>query len=173
MAFNSEDAEFKTWLKSVALAGCERPEAACAALVLQPTADDRDRACWLSTLQGQGAARYAYETIRCGQYTLPHDAWKHLKAALRPNIAADKGQWFFHFFRQWERAQAPSALGDGGVDLLWGAELLDSLGPTANDYAFRFNLGSQLGACGMTPASIVLDWLNQRATRIKNGTPAL
>lgn len=139
--------EVEQWLRLTTLAGCERPEAAAAALILQPTADKRDRACWLTTLQNKSAARAAYEVVRWAKYTWPAKEWGQLKELLRPH-ATSHSQWLYHWFRDIEPEVASSVLGSEKIDPLWGAELLDAI-PTADDFAFRFQLGERLNTAAI------------------------
>jgi hypothetical protein len=169
LTINAPPYEREDWLRLTCLAGCERPEAACAALVLQPTASQGDKACWLSSLQSKKGARYAYETARWARCTWPRQEWESLKNALVPYAVEDGGRFFFHFYRDVDPGLAASALGGEGVDPLWGAELLDAV-DTADEYAFRYKLGERLGTLGNVSASLVLDWLNHRSERKSNGT---
>ena len=116
-------------------------------------------------MQRTGAERYAYEAVRWARHTWPAAEWEQLKTQLRPGAVANRGQWFFHWFRDIEPDQAAATLGDVGVDPLWGAELLAELGDNVADHAFRFRLGERLGTLGDEIASLVLDWLNERPTR--------
>jgi hypothetical protein len=164
MAFNGGPDDLEKWITTTALAGCEREDAACAALVLQPNAKRNDRNIWLSTLQQSACARHAYETVKRAQFTWSCDDWKQLKSTLRP-AAVSNAKWLFHWFRDIEPESASSVLGDCSA-ILWGVELLNAL-PQADDYAFRFRLGEQLGTTCETSASLALTWLNQRQARGK------
>jgi hypothetical protein len=169
LAVHGRDGELAAWLQAASIAACARPEAACAMLVLQPEADHRDKACWLASLENPKAAPQAYETLRWARHAWPGQAWEKLKL-LRPYVVGDRGQWFFHWFRDIEPEGAQAALGAEGLDPLWGAELLETLGAGADDYAFRFRLGERLGSLGSPAASLVLDWLNCRLERKNHGT---
>ena len=167
IAANGGRNRFRRWLEVAALEGCKNPDAAAASLILQPSATDSDKACWLSSLQAPHANLQAYETVRWARFTWPSDAWMSLKASLRPYATA-RPQCLFHFFRDCEPCAAASVIGDRSVDPLWATELIDALG-IADDFALRFRLGERLGESNDPAASAVLHWLNRRLQILQNG----
>jgi hypothetical protein len=171
MSLQGDADQFGQWLSTTALAAGERPDAACAALVLQPGASQRDQACWISTLATRQAARYAYEALRWTRHTWPHERWQNLVALLRPYIVSDRSQFFFHFFRDINPELALGALGDGEIDPLWGVQLISEIGPTCDDYPFRFRMDERLSRTGDIASSLVISFLNQRLRGGSCGSP--
>ena len=129
---------------------------------MQPAASQRDQARWIASLATRQTARQAYETVRWARHTWPHEQWQNLTALLRPHIVGDRSQYFFHFFRDIHPEQAQGALGDSEVDPLWGVQLISEIGPTCDDYPFRFRMQEQLRTTGDLASSLVIDFLNQR-----------
>lgn len=164
MAFGHSDTDWHIWLKATELLARKSPESACAMIVFAPDMESCRLDGWISTLRD--SPEHAYQALRWSQYVWTPEAWERLKTVMKSVIVADRGRWFFHYYRDFEPDQAASAMGDSQIDLLWGAELLDSLGSLADASAFHFNCGRQLGTLGNISASILLEWLNQRKKMI-------
>lgn len=161
--------KLEEWLRIVISVADEQPDAACAAMILQPGADERDKEAWLGTLQTKGTGQQAYETVRWTRHTWSPEDWKRLKDSLREKILSDGGKLFFHWFRELESEHALAGLGTPGIDPLWASELFSCLGPTADDFPFRYQLGELMRTSREDEAILVLRWLNRRLEAKKNG----
>lgn len=168
MAAHGSDEELSDWLHTASLAALTDPAAASACLLLLPNADPSEKRAWLTSLQKEQAAHFAWQVVQCARGIWSGEEWERLKTLLRPHAISDRARNFCLWFHSIEPERAVAALGESSVDELWGAELLNSMPDDADDFTFRFAVADSLGKMGDDSAVLVLKWLNQRFCRIRN-----
>ena len=152
----------KRWLDRLIESAHDRPDAASAALVLQPHAPAKSLHQWIATLRKSNSARLAYLSARYARHTWRPEKWQALCAELKECATGDKAQfWYLWYSQIVGPEEAQMALRVSDTDLLWRLELLHAL--KCSDWHVRYNLGEKLGdPCLTAEASAALDWLNSR-----------
>jgi hypothetical protein len=155
----------QVWLEKLVQRAGDEPEAAAAALVLQPEAPERLRNLWTDTVVKAKAGRVACLAARYARHTWPQPEWRQIRERLRAAATDDKGPCWCYFHSQIsDSEEARTALGDPQADVLWALELLHAT--QAPDTSLRHLLGERLATDPGDQESIVaLDWLDLRQQR--------
>jgi len=155
------------WLEALALAACEHPAAACAALVLQPQMERSVRNLWLSTLLHKPSPRHSLDTARFAKHTSTD--WIHLVDELRPQPTACHGPMWYNWFSLIEPDQAQDQVDTNlAADPLWCVELIGKLDLKTD--GLRYRMSEQHAArLWDRESTVVLEWINARSRR-SNGT---
>jgi hypothetical protein len=112
------------WLDRVVPLGRTHPVAAVTALTLLPAmSPDLRRAC-MECLR-HGNPRLAYLAARWTRHTWPADEWRPLCDSLRTTATRDRGQNWFHWFRDVEPGRIDEALSRTKGSMLWQVELIE------------------------------------------------
>jgi hypothetical protein len=108
------------WLGRVTVFAERNSIAAVTALVLQPSSPEK--ALWIQQLK-QSHPRLAYLATRWARHTWPL-GWESLRDELRDHATADRGQIYYHWYRDCEVELVDDALRQDDLDTLWAAELI-------------------------------------------------
>jgi hypothetical protein len=152
----------ESWLERLINQAHDHPDAAAAALVLQPNAPEKVRMVWIETVERATSGRLPCLVARFARQTWPEQGWRHLQERLKEKATNDKGRDWCHWHSVIsDSEEARAALGDPQADVLWALELLRAT--QAPDAALRGLLGERLAANPSDEESIVaLDWLDSR-----------
>ncbi len=124
------------WLDRVATIGLVNSHAAGTALALLPSAPHDFKSTWCARLQNANP-RLTYQAIRWSQHTWPAAEWRQLRLNLKSTVCRDRGQHWFHWFRDIEPEGIPEALAESNVSVLWQSELADFSKNPAHDLRER------------------------------------
>jgi hypothetical protein len=147
------------WLGRVTIFAERNSIAAVTALVLQPGAPAEQKAMWAQRLK-RSHSRLAYIAVRWARHTWP-TGWEALRDELREHATADRGQIYYHWYRDCEPERIDSALRQDGVDTLWMAELVNHAKNSGQE--LRRRMAQQLkNEADNREAVLTLRWLERR-----------
>jgi hypothetical protein len=157
----------ETWLHRTISAAPHEPEAACAALVLQPHADAADKSVWLKTLGSAPAVVQAFEALWWARHT-----WCTGFEGLFPELVAHATKDYSVCWYNWAVLHPDWALhefSEHPVNPLWAVEFLEEMrlaSKPVDSTALRKQMVVRLNHdCKDHIAALVLDFLNTRGSR--------
>jgi hypothetical protein len=145
------------WLGRVCVFAERNSIAAVTALVLQPSSSEK--AVWIQRLK-QSHPRLSYLAVRLARHTWP-TGWETLRDELRDHCMADRGQIYYHWYRDCEAERIGDALREADIDTLWAAELVSHAKNSGQELRRRMVQQLQSEADNKE-AVLTLRWLDRR-----------
>jgi hypothetical protein len=154
----------RAWLENMmAAAFCGMPEAASAALVLQPGAGRAAQAVWVETIQRAPTGWLAVQTVFLAKSAWPAAEWGWLREQLREKATFDRAQCWFHWYARISPEGAEDAAADPKSDLLWCIELVSAT--KVSEEGLRARLDAALSARPFDREALWgILWLDSRQT---------
>lgn len=148
------------WLCRVCDAGRGNPLAAVTGIALQPSTSKDQLQAWVEKLQNDHP-KLAYLGARWAKHTWPEPEWKRLCDQLRQTAISDRGQGWFHWYRDCEFERINDALNENDVSTLWLAELIHHAKNPGQE--LRRRMAGRLQADAKDrEALLTLRWLDRR-----------
>ena len=147
------------WIGRVGIFGANNSIAAATALVLQPMAPAGQKAKWIQRLK-QCHPRLSYLATRWARHTWP-SGWEALRDELRENCVRDRGQIFYHWYRDCEVERVDDALRETEADTLWQAELINHAKNSGQELR-RLMVQRLRDDVDKNEAQLTLRWLDHR-----------
>lgn len=145
------------WLGRVCVFAERNSIAAVTAMVLQPSAPEK--VLWIQRLK-QSHPRLSYLAVRWARFTWP-SGWEALRNELRDHATADRGQIYYHWFRDCEVERIDEAIGQDDLGTLWVAELITHARNSGQE--LRRRMVQQLqNEADDREAVLTLRWLERR-----------